>query len=116
MSDPGIDAQRLSGPEMVDERLFVASVAKAMRILETFDKDAGSLGLSDIALRTGLGRSATQRFIYTLERLGYLDRDEASKRYMLSKKVYRFARNALSANAGLEAAFSIHAAIERAHA
>lgn len=96
---------RTAGGEEIDERLFVASVAKAMRVLETFDKDAASLSLSDIAVRTGLGRSAAQRFIYTLERLGYLDRDEPSKRYMLSKKVYRFTQHALSANAGLEAAY-----------
>lgn len=94
-----------AGAADIDERLFVASVAKAMRVLETFDKDAASLSLSDIAVRTGLGRSAAQRFIYTLERLGYLDRDEPSKRYMLSKKVYRFAQHALSANSGLDAAY-----------
>lgn len=99
------DAARQRGLDDIDERLFVASVAKAMRVLETFDKDAASLSLSDIAARTGLGRSAAQRFIYTLERLGYLDRDEPSKRYMLSKKVYRFAQHALSANSGLDAAY-----------
>jgi IclR family pca regulon transcriptional regulator len=99
------ESLRPAGADAIDERLFVASVAKAMRVLETFDKDAGSLSLSDIAVRTGLGRSAAQRFIYTLERLGYLDRDEPSKRYMLSKKVYRFAQHALSANTGLDAAY-----------
>jgi IclR family pca regulon transcriptional regulator len=103
--DLGAAGQQPGGADEIDERLFVASVAKAMRVLETFDKDAASLSLSDIAVRTGLGRSAAQRFIYTLERLGYLDRDEPSKRYMLSKKVYRFAQHALSANSGLDAAY-----------
>lgn len=89
----------------IDERLFVASVAKAMKVLEAFDRTSSNLSLSDIAIRTGLGRSASQRFIYTLERLGYLDRDEPTKRYALSRKVFRFAHQAASSNAGLEAAY-----------
>lgn len=100
----GSETPPVSLPE-IDERLFVASVAKAMRVLEAFDKSASNLSLSDIAIRTGLGRSASQRFIYTLERLGYLERDEQTKRYTLSRKVFRFAQNAASSNAGLEAAY-----------
>jgi IclR family pca regulon transcriptional regulator len=93
-----------SGPE-IDERLFVASVAKAMKVLEAFDKSSSNLSFSDIAIRTGLGRSASQRFIYTLERLGYLERDEQAKRYSLSRKVFRFVQHAASSNLGLEAAY-----------
>lgn len=89
----------------IDERLFVASVGKAMRVLEAFDRHTTNLSLSDIAIRTGLGRSASQRFIYTLEKLGYLDRDGPSKRYTLSRKVFRFAQNAASSNPGLDAAY-----------
>ncbi len=99
------DASSPAPSQVIDERLFVASVGKAMKVLEAFDKSASTLGLSDIAIRTGLGRSASQRFIYTLERLGYLDRDEQTKRYSLSRKVFRFAQNAVSANAGLDAAY-----------
>ncbi len=98
-------ADRGEGAPGIDERLFVASVAKAMKVLEAFDKTAATLSLSDIAIRTGLGRSASQRFIYTLERLGYLDRDAQTKRYGLSRKVFRFAQNASSSNQGLEAAY-----------
>lgn len=93
-----------AGPE-IDERLFVASVGKAMKVLEAFDRSTTNLSLSDIAIRTGLGRSASQRFIYTLERLGYLDRDDQTKRYALSRKVFRFAHHAAGSNAGLEAAY-----------
>jgi IclR family pca regulon transcriptional regulator len=97
--------QALPTSSGIDERLFVASVAKAMKVLEAFDRTSTNLSLSDIAIRTGLGRSASQRFIYTLERLGYLDRDEPTKRYALSRKVFRFAHQAASSNIGLEAAY-----------
>jgi IclR family pca regulon transcriptional regulator len=89
----------------VDERLFVASVEKAMKILETYSRDVRSLSISDIAARTGIGRSATQRFIYTLERLGYLRRDPVTKQYALAPKVFGFAHSALSANSALDNAF-----------
>ncbi|AOO81442.1 IclR family transcriptional regulator [Bosea vaviloviae] len=100
---PRGDAGPVAGE--IDERLFVASVGKAMKVLETFDKTTASLSLSDIAIRTGLGRSASQRFIYTLERLGYLDRDEQTKRYTLARKVFRFAQSAVSSNLALDAAY-----------
>lgn len=91
----------------VDERLFVASVEKAMKILETFDKQARSLTMSEIALRTGMGRSATQRFVYTLEQLGYLNRDPATRQYALATKVFRFAHSVLSSNTALDHAYHI---------
>ena len=105
-TSPGL-SPRDAGPAVgeIDERLFVASVGKAMKVLETFDKTTASLSLSDIAIRTGLGRSASQRFIYTLERLGYLDRDEQTKRYTLAKKVFRFAQSVVSSNTALDAAY-----------
>lgn len=104
--DAAPGAVRAGGGE-IDERLFVASVGKAMKVLETFDKTTATLNLSDIAIRTGLGRSAAQRFIYTLERLGYLDRDEQTKRYTLAKKVFRFAQSAVSSNVALDAAYPL---------
>src|SRR6266567_1777318 len=97
----------LRGPDAVDERLFVASVEKAMKVLETFDKQARSLSMSDIALRTKMGRSATQRFVYTLETLGYLKRDPATRHYSLATKVFRFAHSVLASNAALESAYQI---------
>jgi IclR family pca regulon transcriptional regulator len=104
---PDVEADGETAPlavREIDERLFVASVAKAMKVLEAFDRTNSNLSLSDVASRTGLGRSASQRFIYTLERLGYIDREAQTKRYRLSRKVFRFVQNAASTNVGLEAA------------
>ena len=100
-------AKSLRESDAVDERLFVASVEKAMKVLETFDKQARSLSMSEIALRTGMGRSATQRFVYTLEALGYLKRDPVTRHYALATKVFRFAHSVLSANAALDSAYQI---------
>jgi IclR family pca regulon transcriptional regulator len=91
----------------LDERLFVASVAKAMRVMEVFDQTSRNLSLTDIAALSGLGRSATQRFVYTLHNLGYLRRDPASKLYSLSAKVFGFVHGLLGANDALENSYHL---------
>jgi IclR family pca regulon transcriptional regulator len=67
--------------------LFVASVQKAFRVLEALSEATTELGLSEVAARTGIGRSAAQRFLYTLQTLGYLTQDPVSKGYRLSSKL-----------------------------
>jgi len=96
-----------AGRAEVDERLYVASVEKAMRVLEAFDKSASELSIADIALRTGMGRSAAQRFVYTLCRLGYLRRHPAARLYSLSTKLVGLVGGMLSANARLQAAYPV---------
>ncbi|WP_454692376.1 IclR family transcriptional regulator [Achromobacter aloeverae] len=91
----------------VDERLYVASVEKAMRVLEAFDKSASELSIADIAQRTGMGRSAAQRFVYTLCQLGYLRRHPAARLYALSTKLVGLVGGMLSANARLQAAYPV---------
>lgn len=67
--------------------LFVASVEKAFRVLDAISDAKTELGLSEVAARTGIGKSAAQRFLYTLHALGYLNQDAASKGYRLSSKL-----------------------------
>ena len=95
----------MKGP--VDDRLFVGSVQKAMMVIEAFDQDNRMMSISEIAEKTGLGRSAAQRFIYTFERIGYLRRDPESKKYSLSNRILRFVQGVLSANHGLDASFHL---------
>jgi IclR family pca regulon transcriptional regulator len=97
----------------IDERLFVASVEKAMRVLQAFDKDTDGLSLQDLTARTELGRSATQRFVYTLHQLGYLKRNAAAKTYSLSTKLIGLAGGMLSGNARLQHAYPIMAQLAK---
>lgn len=64
-----------------------------MMVLEAFDAGHKSLSISEIAERTKLGRSAAQRFIYTLHQLGYLRRDPLNKHYKVSLKVIDLAKS-----------------------
>lgn len=88
-----------------DPRLFVHSVRKAMLVLEAFDTNEPAMTLQQLTERTGLGRSATQRFVHTLEVLGYLRRDPKTLRYRLSNRAFLFVRSILSANTALERCF-----------
>jgi IclR family pca regulon transcriptional regulator len=64
-----------------DPRLFIGSMDKGMRVLELFNTHPMPLSIGDIATHTQMGRSAVQRFVYTLHWLGYLDKDPVSKKY-----------------------------------
>lgn len=79
---------RPAGPERRyrPSPLFVGSLEKGLRVLHAFDALRRPMRLSEIALASELDKSAAQRFTATLERLGYLRKDEF-KRYRLTPKV-----------------------------
>ena len=74
-----------------DSSLFVNSLEKAFRVLRAFSRQHGAMTFTEIAQRTGLERSAAQRFVFTLHVMGYLIRDERTKIYRLSPKLMEFA-------------------------
>lgn len=77
--------------EEKDDPLMVRAVEKAFRILATFDAANPRQTLTQLAGRTGLDRSATQRFTHTLSKLGYLRKDPRSKAYELTPKALNMA-------------------------
>jgi DNA-binding IclR family transcriptional regulator len=73
------------------DTLFVNSLAKGLRLLEVFDEENQALGLSELAARSGLDKSATQRLANTLHQTGYLSKDERTRRYRPSHKFLEMA-------------------------
>jgi PcaR/PcaU/PobR family beta-ketoadipate pathway transcriptional regulator len=71
--------------------LFVNSLAKGVRVLYAFGGNESRLTAAEIARTTGLDNSAVQRFIFSLRALGFLEKDERSKRYKLSARLLDFA-------------------------
>jgi IclR family pca regulon transcriptional regulator len=66
--------------------LFVGSVEKGFAVLHAFRTGQRELGLRDLSLSqisqiTGLDKSASQRFTNTLVELGYLEKDQRTRRY-----------------------------------
>lgn len=70
-----------------DARLFVNSLEKGLRLLRCYRDGSAGMTIAELAGATGLGRSATQRFVYTLEQLGYLVRDPVTRAYRLTFRV-----------------------------
>ena len=65
----------------------MASLAKGLKILETFGGGRDRLSLTEIDARAGIGKSAAQRAVHTLHALGYLKRDDVAKKYRIAPKL-----------------------------
>lgn len=92
-----------SSDEPRESHLFVGSVEKGFRVLRAFGAQR-SMSLAEIALATGLDRSATQRFTHTLVALGYLRKSSTTRRYSLSPRSLEFGVNYLQADARVRTA------------
>lgn len=80
---------------MPDERYFIEALHRGLRVLEAFSEDKDSLNLVEIADAVELDKSTAFRFAYTLQELGYLQRDEATKRYRPGLKLLELGFSAL---------------------
>ncbi|MGE0239835.1 MAG: IclR family transcriptional regulator, partial [Parvibaculaceae bacterium] len=70
--------------------LYVTSIEKGIRVMNAFMGER-ALGLAEVARKTGLDMSAVQRFVYTWQALGYLQKDERTRRYHCSPKMLDWA-------------------------
>jgi IclR family pca regulon transcriptional regulator len=80
----------------VNSRYFIEALERGLQILEVFSKESHSLTLTEIGTSVGLNKSTAFRFVYTLEKLGYLERDPGTKRYRPGLKVLRLGFAALN--------------------
>ena len=67
--------------EEINDNYVVSSLVRGLQILSTFTVARPSLKVSEIAEINNLDQATVFRFVYTLEKLGYLIRDEETKRY-----------------------------------
>jgi DNA-binding IclR family transcriptional regulator len=70
-----------------ESSLFVGSLEKGMQILRVFERERSVMGLSEIVEASGLDKSSVQRFTFTLHALGYLRKDDSTRKYTLSPRV-----------------------------
>ncbi|MGJ7573039.1 IclR family transcriptional regulator [Variovorax sp. RB2P76] len=92
LSSASSRAPAATGAAEPDARLFIGSMEKGMSVLELFNEHDMPLSIGDIADHTHMGRSAAQRYVYTLHHLGYLNKDEESKRYFPALKLLGLVR------------------------
>jgi IclR family pca regulon transcriptional regulator len=70
------------------ERNYLKTLARGFQVLASFTPDRPEASLSDLAKVLHCDASTASRFAYTLEKLGYLERDKITKMYRVSPKVY----------------------------
>lgn len=75
--------------------LFVGTLEKGLRVLKAFRQGqrewgARDLNLKEIAQLAGLEKSAAQRLTSTLVKLGYLEKDQSTRRYRPAKGLVEF--------------------------
>jgi len=70
-----------------DDSASSQSLERGLAILAAFTPDRQALGISELAQRLNLTRSTTHRYVATLAKLGYLDQDEATRKYRLAIRV-----------------------------
>lgn len=73
--------------ELEHEPRFASTLANGLDILRCFSAAQPTLGNKEISEALGLSRPTVARLTFTLVTLGYLRRDDASKRYSLAPGV-----------------------------
>lgn len=80
------------------------ALLKSLRCLEVFQKAEGALSVRDIAKMTGDSLSSVQRSAFTMEALGYLEREANGPRLVPGRSCLRPAHGYLRNNRFLETA------------
>ena len=94
-------------PPPVRDRLFVASVEKALKVLELFAVEGRPLPISQVAGGLSENRSSVQRSVSTLTALGYLDQDPDTRCYRPTAKCLLMANAFLRSDWLVQRAFPV---------
>ena len=93
---------------------FMLSLARGLRVIESFEAHLQGRSILEISQSTGLSRASIRRILLTLELLGYVDRSRQV--YRLKTQVLRLGFSYLSSSSVVEAARPILEGItERLH-
>lgn len=74
----------------------VPSLERALRVLETLAASKNGLSLSELSKTLAMPRSSTHCLLITLERQGYLLRNEKTGRYLFGMKLFSLANMAMN--------------------
>lgn len=85
-----------TGEGSVIKTKSVPAVERALLIFEELSHHSRGVMLSELVRRLGLPRSSVHCHLLTLERLGYLHRDEESGRYMFGLRFFSLANHAVA--------------------
>lgn len=80
---------------MQTPRNFIESLSRGLSVLSILSESSSPLTLTELSDQLHLSKSSIQRLAFTLQQLGYLNRDEETKKYQLGQKVLSFGFSAM---------------------
>ncbi|MFC4626128.1 IclR family transcriptional regulator [Daeguia caeni] len=87
-----------------DDPLFLRSVARTIAVLSAFQSARHPLSLTQLATASGLDRSATQRIVHSLLKLGMMTRDPEDRGYLPGLRILDMAHDFIRLNPMLQRA------------
>ncbi|MDF2602781.1 ArsR family transcriptional regulator [Sphingomonas sp. ABOLG] len=84
----------VSAEQDVSDRDYVNSLARGLEVISAFTRTRPKMTLSEISRATGMTRATVRRFLLTLVREGYAEKDD--KLFSLKPKVLELGYSALS--------------------
>lgn len=87
-----------------DDPLFMRSVARTVAVMSAFQSARHPLSLSQVATAAGVDRSAAQRIVHSLLKLGMLTRDPEDRGYLPGLRVLDMTHDLLRLNPMLQRA------------
>lgn len=89
MSEVAIDrVRRRGGPRPASGESAAGSLRRAAPLMRAIAQDAaGGASIGDLLLRTGLPRPTVYRVLDTLAAVGWIERDETTRRYYLGREM-----------------------------
>jgi len=76
----------------------IRSVQKALRILRAFDNQRPEFGLTELSNHCGFPKSVTHKLVRTLADAGFLEQDQATRRYRIGPVILTVAGTYLGTN------------------
>lgn len=83
---------------------WVPMLGSAIKILEVFYEAESDLTLREISEKAKVGKTSAFRILYTLEKVGYVEKDLVSGKYLLGKGIVAAARKTLAGGSLVEIA------------
>ncbi len=78
------------------DKNFVASTEKIFAVLEAFSQHPHSaMSLEEITQASRLAKTTLHRFLYSMQKIGYVEQHQENGHYMLSQKFFELGRDAL---------------------
>lgn len=71
----------------------LTSLERALRIYEEFAQSDNALGVSEISRNLKMKKAAVHRVLITLERSGYLEKDQKNQKYNIGPKILIFVKS-----------------------